>query len=72
MGISKAIKMLLVENSMKQNDLAEAFEMTKQTMSNKVVAERWSGKDLLKVAALTGCELAFILPDGRKIVIENE
>lgn len=71
MGISKSVKTVLLESDMKQLELAEAFGMSKQTMSNKMTLDRWSGKDLLKVAELTGCKLAFILPNGKTIEIEQ-
>ena len=70
MSISKSVKAVLLEADMKQNDLAEAFGMSKQTMSNKMTLDRWSGKDLLKVAELTGCKVAFVLPNGKTIDLE--
>jgi len=70
MSITKSVKTLLLEADMKQLELAEAFDMSKQTMSNKMRLDRWSGNDLLKVAELTGCKLAFVLPNGKTIDIE--
>ncbi len=70
MSVSKSVKAALLEADMKQLELAEAFGMSKQTMSNKMAMDRWSGKDLVKVAELTGCKLAFVLPNGKTIEIE--
>ncbi len=69
MSISKAVKTVLLESDIKQGQLAEHFDMSKQTMSNKMTLDRWSGKDLLKVAEITGCKLAFVFPDGKTIDI---
>lgn len=70
MTISKAVKTVLLESDLKQNDLAEEFGMSKQTMSNKIRLDRWKGEELLKVAAMTGCKLAFVLPNGNIIEME--
>lgn len=68
--ISKSVKAALLEADKKQIDLAAVMDMSKQTMSNKMALDRWSGKDLLKVADLTGCRLAFVFPSGKTIEIE--
>ena len=68
--ISKSVKAALLEADKKQIELADMMDMSKQTMSNKMALDRWSGKDLLKVAELTGCRLAFVFPNGKTIEIE--
>ena len=68
--ISKSVKAALLEADKKQIELAGMMDMSKQTMSNKMALDRWNGKDLLKVAELTGCRLAFVFPNGKVIDIE--
>lgn len=72
MSVSKSVKGLLALRGKRQIDLAEHFGMSKQTMSNKMARNSWSGADLAKVAEFVGCKLAFVLPDGQLIHIEAE
>lgn len=72
MAVSQKVKALLVLNGRKQADLAEYFGVTPQSMNNKMARDSWSAKDLMKVCRFTGCKLAFVLPDGNKILIEDE
>lgn len=73
MAISKRIKALLLETDMKQSDLMGVLDMSsKQSLSNKFTNERWSADDLVKIADFCGCKLAFVLPDGKRIVMDND
>lgn len=73
MDTTKRIKALLQLTGHKQADLMEPLEMkSKQSLSNKFANNRWSADDLAVVADLTGCELAFILPDGNKIMLNGK
>ncbi len=72
MSISKVIKALLAISNKKQADLLGPLEMgSKQSLSNKFSMERWTGEDLVAVAAFCGCKLAFVLPDGQHIFIDS-
>ena len=71
MTISETVKGLLAMSGKRQNDLANHFGMSKQTMSNKFARNSWFGSDLVKAAELCGSKLAFILPNGQQIIIEN-
>lgn len=72
MEISKKIKSLLAETDRKQADLLGVLNISsKQSLSNKFTNERWSAEDLAKIADFCGCKLAFILPNGERIVINN-
>lgn len=71
MAASKKIKSLLAETDKKQADLMDILGMSsKQSLSNKFSNERWSADDLAKIAEFCGCKLAFILPNGERIVID--
>ena len=75
MSISGSVKALLELRGIKQRDLIQPLgvkgENPVQSLSNKIRGERWSASDLVKVAEFTGCKLAFILPDGERIVIDD-
>lgn len=72
MSVSNKVKGLLALRGLKQIDLAAHFGMTKQTMSNKISRNSWYATDLIKVADFCGCKLAFILPDGQQIIIDDD
>lgn len=72
MGVSKKIKALLSECEKKQSDLMEILDMSsKQSLSNKFSNERWSADDLIKIAEYCNCKLAFMLPNGERIVLDH-
>lgn len=72
MAISKKIKSLLMETNKKQSDLMGVLDMgSKQSLSNKFTHERWSADDLVKIAEFCGCKLAFVLPNGERIVLDS-
>lgn len=72
LAISKKIKALLAEVDKKQSDLLDVLDISsKQSLSNKFSNERWSADDLAKIAEFCGCKLAFVLPNGERIVISD-
>ena len=72
MSISNSVKSLLNMTGHKQGDLVEILQVkTKQALSNKFKGERWSASDLISVAEYTGCKLAFVLPDGERLLISG-
>ena len=73
MGVSANIKALLALSGLKQSDLLQPLSMSsRQSLSNKFTNERWSAQDLVDISHLCGCKLAFILPNGQQIIVENE
>ena len=73
MAISRKIKSMLAETDKKQADLLGVLDVSsKQSLSNKFTNERWSAEDLSKIADFCGCKLAFILPSGERIVINDD
>lgn len=73
MAISKNVKSLLAQVDKKQYDLLNVLDIkSKQSLSNKFSHERWSADDLVKIAEFCGCKLAFVLPNGERIVLESE
>lgn len=70
MSISASIKALLNLRGLKQADLMEVLKVgSKQALSNKFVGGRWSAADLVAVADACGAKLAFVLPDGERVLI---
>ena len=67
---SQRVKQALVGCGKRQVDMAEYFGISRQAMSNKVARDSWSAYDLAKVAEFVGGQLAIIMPDGQKIVID--
>ena len=72
MTISETVKGLLAMCGKRQIELAAYFGMSKQTMSNKMARNSWFGSDLVKAAEFCGCKLAFVLPNGQQIILEDE
>lgn len=73
MSISANIKALLALSGLKQSDLMQPLSMSsRQSLSNKFTNERWSAQDLVDISYLCGCKLAFIMPNGQQIIVENE
>ena len=73
MSISANIKALLALSGLKQSDLLQPLNMSsRQSLSNKFTNERWSAQDLVDTSRLCGCKLAFIMPNGQQIIVENE
>ena len=73
MSISASIKALLSIKGMRQSDLMDVLNVgSKQALSNKFVGGRWSASDLVTIAEFAGCKLAFILPDGERVLISAD
>lgn len=72
MNVSSKIKALLSMKGMKQGDLLRVLGLSsKQSLSNKFTGERWAADDLIKIADYTECKLAFILPDGERLILND-
>ena len=73
MSITKYVRALLSVTGKRQRDLLLALGLAnEQSLSNKFRGERWSAADLVTVAEFTGAKLAFILPNGERIVISSD
>lgn len=72
MALSDKVKGIIAMVGKQQQELAQYFGMSKQVMNNKLSRNSWSGKDLIKVADFVGGQLAIILPDGQKIILDDD
>lgn len=71
MSVSATVKALLSLTGKKQNELMEPLGMgSKQSLSNKILNERWNAEDLIKVAKICDCTLAFVFPDGKQLPLD--
>lgn len=69
--ITDKIKGLLRLSNHKQTELASYMNISKQGLTNKFTNNYMSSDDLIKVAKFCGAELAFLLPNGSKVVLDD-
>lgn len=69
--VSEKVKAILTLSGKKQVELAAYFGMTGQSMNNKMNRDSWSAKDLIVAADFCGCKLAFVLPNGERLVFDS-
>ena len=70
MSVSDSVRMALTKAGISQTELAKIWGTTPQAIYNKLNLERWSSKDLARIAKITGGRLAFVYPDGQQIFID--
>lgn len=72
MSISTKIKSMLVEKSVKQQDLQDLLKLSsKQAVNNKFARDSWSAVELIRVVNFLGGELIVKL-DDREIILRDE
>ena len=71
MAISGKIKALLQLKGKEQIDLARYLEISKQSLSNKFYRDSFSADDLIKIADFLRCDLAFIVDDKTKVILDQ-
>lgn len=69
---SKKITRLLTISNYKYIDLARYLGRFRQSVYNTRSNGTWTGDDLIKIAELTGTNLAFIDKNGKPIQIFNK
>ena len=70
MTVSDSVRMALTKAGISQTKLAEIWGTSPQAIYNKLNLERWSAKDLARIAEITGGKLNFDYPDGQQIPID--
>ena len=71
-SISAKIRALLNLTGRKQIDLREPLGMASpQSLSKKFTKEQWDASDLVTIAAVTGCRVGFILPNGDTLLFDD-
>ena len=72
MSISNKIKALLNLYGKDHGDLATFLGFSnRQSLSNKFHRGSFSAEDLIKIAVFLGCDLAFIVDDKTKVVLDQ-
>lgn len=70
--VSDKVRAILALAGKRNIDLAELYGVSKQSMNNKLTNNRFSADDLIRIAAFTGCRLAFVLSDGQHLFLDPE
>lgn len=71
MAISKKIKVLINLKNKDLEGLANTLGISKQALSNKFYRDSFSADDLIKTAEYLGCDLAFIIDDTQRVVLDK-
>jgi len=71
MAISKKIKALINLKNKDLEGLANTLGISKQALSNKFYRDSFSADDLIKTAEYLGCDLAFIIDDTQRVVLDK-
>ena len=68
MGMATKIRILLIERKMKIKELAEQLGYSGGNLGNKLGADNFSEKELIKIAEILGCDYqaTFIMRDTGK------
>ena len=71
MGLSDKIKALLTLKGKKTQDLAEHFEVTTQSMRNKMCRDTYTAAELIEIVDFVGARLVIEDNDGTRMVISK-
>ena len=69
--LNEKIRSILSLGGHSQTDLAKEWGMSKQALSNKIRRQYFNASDLVKLAKFCGAELAFTMPNGSKVVLDE-
>ena len=69
-SVSDSVRMAMAKAGIRQTKLAKLWGTTPQAIYNKLNMERWSARDLARIAEITGGRLAIIYPDGQQILVD--
>ncbi len=71
MAVSSKIKALLKLKGKENADLARHLGISTQALSNKFYRDSFSAADLIRIAAFLDCNLAFVIDEAQKIVLDE-
>jgi len=72
MTLSDKIKALMTLKGKKTHELAERFDVTPQSMRNKMSRNTYSAADLIEIVDFLGAKLVIEVDDNVKIVITKD
>ena len=71
MAVSSKIKAVLNIKGKDHKSLANYLGISSQALSNKFYRNSFSADDLIKIADFLGCDLAFIIDDTQRVVLDK-
>ena len=71
MAISSKVKAVLNIKDKDHKALATHLGLSSQALSNKFYRDSFSADDLIKIADFLGCDLAFIIDDTQRVVLDK-
>ncbi|MFR1518870.1 MAG: helix-turn-helix domain-containing protein [Clostridia bacterium] len=71
MAVSSKIKALLKLKGKENAALAGHLGISTQALSNKFYRDSFSAADLIRIAAFLDCNLAFVIDEAQKIVLDE-
>ena len=71
MAISSKVKALLKLRGKENGDLARYLGISTQALSNKFYRDSFSASDLIRIVAFLDCNLAFVIDEEQKIVLDE-
>lgn len=71
MSVTEKIKAVLSIKGKKNIDLAKHFEISSQSMQNKLSRGSFSAEDLIKIADFLDCTLEFSINEKQKIIFDK-
>ena len=71
MAISSKVKALLKLRGKENGDLARYLGISTQALSNKFYRDSFSASDLIRIAVFLDCNLAFVIDEEQKIVLDE-
>lgn len=72
MSVSDKIKAAMTIKHLKNADLAQYLGIAPQSVRNKLYRDSFTAEDLIKISDFLGCELAFIIDDKHKIILDMD
>lgn len=68
--VNEKVRAVLALSGKKVTELAELYGVSKQSMNNKMMNNRFSADDLIRIAEFTGCRVAFVIGDEQHIYLD--
>lgn len=71
MAVASKIKALIKLKGRENAQLAKYLGISAQALSNKLYRDSFSAADLIKVAAFLDCDLAFVVDEAQRIILNE-
>ena len=71
-SVAYKVKALLKLKGKTHSELAQFMGVSTQSISNKIYRDSFSAEDLIKIADFLCCDLAFIVDDKTKVILDRK